>query len=1030
MPVVSHPKRAVTFAVEFDTLGRADAVVSCIPNPNHGDPQAGDSISDSFVEPMLLLGNYFGCKAVSQPVPLARVYMMLGRLDYVLWLLDRHNAMATGEQVESDPFVCAYIRASAFLQLSDLNLPCGRVVDLSDLRELVDVTRQAYGGNIEQAQCEAQGGVVSFGSLAEIYTPGTKCIAEIGSSGLQVGVTVRSSWFEEHTSVLSTTRTFKIEVEFLACVGHHFAFVVCVLSLESFDTARPVSQLPIFPLDLQVGLRMRLWERGGKSIECAKGRHLRTHTPGTFWANDAHPAQASCTSQCLIDLDVIVGEDVAQGLGLDPLSEAVRRAVGQYSELAKCGHFDRKQPGVVHYDAATKMVLIDDLVLFEDVPETFAWCCWPTLPVFSVDYRCFGQAVAWSLQPLRKKTDTWEAVALPPNDKTLLRASLVQHHGEGAPASTITSRGRGLTILLQGPPGTGKSFTVGAAGDLLQCPVYVINARELGPSHDSTERRMLEALQACAQWNLILVIDDVDVLFGLDACESRSAGKPLAHTMLHVLERHRTIVFLTAHKHITDPVLQSHLTLTLSYPELSADRRSALWQAALREVRGTATVAHIDVDALAAEPLNGWQIRNTLRLAVAWSQDSGRPLDQHCLERALKTNTQIRTLRDVAPDGEMTREPTRAPSAAHSDMPSTPASNESPRRIWSGSAKSFLGSELCGPKGQSFSHEVEEAHATQDNAAGDVVDTLEVESRKEETHAAMKGTLVLEHVEMSPPTTARSGTVITRVTTGTNSLGSSVDATLQTWEPSHTPQHKESAQERLPLRGARSLESSPLRHTESSRSSIAPSPGQAVSSSGSVLVPGTSWTCVSASSPHLITTPSGTSFSLSVPPALRNRRACMPSSTTLPIATPMSGQTLPRWGSPTQLRSATPTLRGWSLQAPCQQPSHTPRGHPLQPASALPFAMVPQQLPQALLAAHTQPQSQSRQMQTTPVPQRSQAQPQTQNSSPPQPQAQAQPEPEMSEATQATPEVPRVAAMERATPKRPARPSSTSLSAQ
>lgn len=1024
MPVVSRPRSADTFAVEFDTLGRADAVVSCIPDANHGDAQTGDPISNSVVEPMLLLGNYFGCQAVSQPVPLAQVYMVLGRLNSVLWTLGHYNAMVSGEQVERDPFVCAYIRAIAFLHLSDFNLPFGGVVDLNDLRELVDITRQAYAGNIEQAQREAQGGVASFDSLAEIFTPGTRCVAEIGNSGLQVGVTVRSSWFEEHAYVLSTTRTFQVEVDFLACVGHHFALVVCVLSLESFDDARPVSQLPVFPLDLQVGLEMRLCETGRKSIACANGRHLRTYAPGTFWANGDHRAQASCSSQCLIDLDVTVGEDVAQGLGPDQLSEALRRTVGQYSELAKSGHFDRKQPGVVHYDAATKMVLIDDLVLFEDAPGTFAWCCWPTLPVFSLDHRCFGQAVAGSLQPLRQKTDTWEAVVLPPNEKALLRAVLVQHNGEEAPASAISSRGRGLTILLQGPPGTGKSFTVGAAGDLLQCPVYVINARELGPSHYTTERRMLEALQACAQWNLILAVDDVDVLFGPDTGESGSAGKPLAHTMLHVLERHQSIVFLTAQKQVMDPVLHSHLTLNLCYPELSADCRSALWQAAFREVRGKASVAHIDVAALAAVPLNGWQIRNTLRLAVAWSQDAGRPLDQHCLERALKTNARIRSLRDVALGGEVTREPTRAPSAAHSDVPSSSASNE-PRRIWNGNDRRFLDSEPRGPNGQSFSDEVEEPHAAQDNAAADAVDSHAAGNGKTEALDAIKGTLMLEHVDMSPTTTARSGTGNTRVTTGTNSWGSSVDAALQTWEPSHTPQQKELARERPLLRETRSLEPSPRRQPESSRGSLTPSSGHAVSSSVSVLLPGSSLTCVSGGSPHSVTAPSCTSFSLSVPPALRSRRACMPSA--LPMASPLSGQALPRWGSPTQLRSATPTLRGWSLQAPYQQPSQPLMGHPSQPHSVPPFqfTMAQQQLPQGLLAAHTQPQSQSRHLQTTPVPQRSQPQPQTQNQPPPQPQAQAQLDSEMSETKQDTPEVPRVAAMERATPQRASRPSST-----
>jgi len=83
-----------------------------------------------------------------------------------------------------------------------------------------------------------------------------------------------------------------------------------------------------------------------------------------------------------------------------------------------------------------------------------------------------------------------------------------------------------------------------------------------------------------------------------------------------------------------DVAVQSRLTLALRYESLNAEARRQIWTNLLRTSSGHSS---FDVQALAAVPLNGRQIKNCIRLSLALAIENGESLSQQLLSSTLDT---------------------------------------------------------------------------------------------------------------------------------------------------------------------------------------------------------------------------------------------------------------------------------------------------------------------------------------------------------------------------------------------------------
>ena len=144
----------------------------------------------------------------------------------------------------------------------------------------------------------------------------------------------------------------------------------------------------------------------------------------------------------------------------------------------------------------------------------------------------------------------------------------------------------------------------------------------LGTTADELERRLSEIIDVCARWDALVLLDEADSLL-----EARSSNSPLERNamvsvMLRLVEYHRGILFLTSNRiDSLDPAFMTRITLALRYDPLDVEGRAQVWANLLLKSSGT-SLDSVDVKALArAAELNGREIKNALRLAMALAAD-------------------------------------------------------------------------------------------------------------------------------------------------------------------------------------------------------------------------------------------------------------------------------------------------------------------------------------------------------------------------------------------------------------------------
>ena len=228
---------------------------------------------------------------------------------------------------------------------------------------------------------------------------------------------------------------------------------------------------------------------------------------------------------------------------------------------------------------------------------------------------------------------------LPPARKRLIEALVLCHGAGGADsADVIAGKGEGTIFLLHGPPGVGKTLTAEAIAELLHKPLYVVSMGELGTTPEALEERLHDVLDVCTPWGALVLIDEAEMLL-----ERRTKDdlvrNAMVCVMLRLLEYYTGILFLTTNRvESLDPAFQSRVQCALRYDALDGASRAQIWADVLARLH-VPRAEDVDVPALAAHPLNGRQIKNTLQLAVALCVNEQCPLAQRHLDAALDITT-------------------------------------------------------------------------------------------------------------------------------------------------------------------------------------------------------------------------------------------------------------------------------------------------------------------------------------------------------------------------------------------------------
>ncbi|KAK5996524.1 Putative 26S proteasome regulatory subunit-like-like protein [Cladobotryum mycophilum] len=261
--------------------------------------------------------------------------------------------------------------------------------------------------------------------------------------------------------------------------------------------------------------------------------------------------------------------------------------------------------------------------------------CPALVPAFCLRMKKWRWLLIDQLQRVKWDSAAFEFLRLESVTKKLVQ-SLVKGHQAASFRfdDVITGKGQGLVFLLHGQPGLGKTLTAESVADYLERPLYSITGAELGTSVSDVESGLDDIFDLTKRWNAVTLLDEADVLL----CKRKSAEmdrNAVVAVFLRKLEYFQGVLFLTTNrKQDFDDAFKSRIHVTISYPALSEDSQSAIWENLVNgnmvEVDSTWTPEVYAV--LAKLKLNGRAIKNILRTSVAFAHAEGEPLGvQHVL---------------------------------------------------------------------------------------------------------------------------------------------------------------------------------------------------------------------------------------------------------------------------------------------------------------------------------------------------------------------------------------------------------------
>lgn len=179
-----------------------------------------------------------------------------------------------------------------------------------------------------------------------------------------------------------------------------------------------------------------------------------------------------------------------------------------------------------------------------------------------------------------------------------------------------------------------------------------MSAGELGNEASEVEKNLERALELSTNWGAVLLLDENDVFL-----ERRSSTdiqrNQLVSIFLRLLEYYRGVLLMTTNRAADlDPAFESRIHLNLKYPNLQRKSRREIWRGFLKDFQET------ELDELAAEDLNGREIKNVVKSARLLAAKDEKPL---ALQHITKVLSVKKGIWGDDPDGDECTEKTHVP---------------------------------------------------------------------------------------------------------------------------------------------------------------------------------------------------------------------------------------------------------------------------------------------------------------------------------------------------------------------------------
>ncbi|OTA54474.1 P-loop containing nucleoside triphosphate hydrolase protein [Hypoxylon sp. EC38] len=262
--------------------------------------------------------------------------------------------------------------------------------------------------------------------------------------------------------------------------------------------------------------------------------------------------------------------------------------------------------------------------------------CPPKVHAFSLLQKSWSEYYVNHLKPVQFQNNAWSRLVLDQEYKDVIQAMVTSYLRKSDMfQDLVPGKGAGIAILLHGPPGVGKTLTAECVAESFRKPLYMVTAGDLGTNPETLEAKLSRIFDLAVRWDAVLLLDEADV-FLQDRDYENLTRNALVSIFLRTLEYFKGIMFLTSNRvGAFDQAFQSRIHITLGIPEFSDEVRKQVWAIFIKDlgrkrIDGSApllteeeckALGHEVLTSWSREPLNGRQIRNCVRSALALAQN-------------------------------------------------------------------------------------------------------------------------------------------------------------------------------------------------------------------------------------------------------------------------------------------------------------------------------------------------------------------------------------------------------------------------